>query len=207
MDSFSWRRLVGAANESQVVVGQVDAISLVDCGSMVTTISKSFYENHLKTRYILHELTELSIEVGGGYQLDYLGFVDVDLDFPENVCGHEAHLPVLALIVPDTPYNAKVPVCIGTNVIGLCRDHCKKDFGPQFLQRVMMPTAWEVAYRSLSYSAAVSIKAPVKVTKPIMIGPEQQVVIHGYCRVGSSARGNLLVDSSVDCNLPGGLVL
>ena len=53
----------------------------------------------------------------------------------------------------------------------------------------------------------MSIKAQVKVTKPIMICPEQQVVIHGYCRVGSSARGNLLVDSSVDCSLPGCLVL
>ena len=114
--------------------------------------------------------------------------------------------PPLALIVPDTPYYATVQVCIGTNVMGLCHDHCKKDFGPQILQRVMMPTAWEVAYRSLSYSAAVSIKAP-KLTKPIKIGPEQQVVIHGYCHVGSSARWNLLVDSSVDCTLPGGLML
>lgn len=199
--------MVGQPNECPMVIGSVSTVGLVDTGSMITTLSKSFYGKHLEDEYILHPLEELSVEVGGGYQLDYLGYVDIDLTVPENVCGATRQFAFLALVVPDTPYNSIVPICVGTNVIKQCRDMCHKDFGPRFLQRVRLPTAWEVAFRTLSFSVRVDVSVPVKTTQNMVIGPEQQVVIHGFCRVQNFPQSNWLVDTSIDHCLPGGLIL
>ena len=69
--------LVGDTNESDVLVEGVDTHCLVDTGSMVSTISETFFNHHLRSFYDLQPLTNLlSVEVGGGHLLQYLGYVD-----------------------------------------------------------------------------------------------------------------------------------
>ncbi|KAI3374517.1 hypothetical protein L3Q82_021004 [Scortum barcoo] len=65
----------------------------------------------------------------------YLGYVVVDMEFPENVTGVKKTITVLALICPSSPSPEQSPVILGTNVnmfrrlAQLCQDTAGVDIG------------------------------------------------------------------------------
>ena len=58
------------------------------------------------------------VEGGGGHKLPYSGFTEVEISFK----GLSSPMDALMLVVPDTSYHERVPLLIGTNVLG-CIDH------------------------------------------------------------------------------------
>ena len=93
-----------------------DVLVLLDTGSMVSTISTSFWSQLCFDVQPLEDI--LTVEGAGRHKLPYSGFTEVEVSFK----GLSSPMDALMLVVPDTPYHEHVPVLIGTNVPG-CIEH------------------------------------------------------------------------------------
>ena len=102
--------------ETNAIVNSKPCKCLIDTGSQVTTLSMSFYKSKLQN-VKLHDLDEsLRIEAANGQPIPYAGYIEVDIELPGSLPG-DAKMVAPILIVNDTPYNKRVPLIIGTNVI------------------------------------------------------------------------------------------
>ena len=168
---------------------------------MVTTISQSFHAKYLQEHPLQSLGKLLKVEGASGQAIPYLGYIEIDISFPKEVSGQVESHSVLALIVPDTEYNRRVPLIIGTNLIKLCRDKCKNKCGVRFLQKMDIPTPWRLAYRYLtvqSQSHACSIdfeSVPIKSEKhhAVTVKPNETVVVDGYIRMAHDTK----IDSAI----------
>ena len=119
--------LIGPRCESFLEICGIASRCLLDTGSQVSTVSISFFRDHLKDLVQLKTLDELvRIEVAGGHKLPYHGFVEVQVKFHKSVTGSSECLDVLLLVVDDTQFNATVPILLGTNVLRHCLQLCKQ---------------------------------------------------------------------------------
>lgn len=117
--------LVGRKSTANVEVGGVGCNCLLDTGSQVTTISQSFYNDHL-LEYIIKPVSDiLEVEGANGEPVPYAGYVEISLKFPKEFIASEPEVETLALIVPDTRSNSSIPVLIGTNTLDpLYEEYC-----------------------------------------------------------------------------------
>lgn len=65
--------------------------------------------------------------------MPYLGFVIVDLS-TYGLSTLEVLRQCMFLVVPDSQYNAKVPVLIGTNILSHLLEVTRSEHGSRFLQ-------------------------------------------------------------------------
>ena len=161
-------RMVGSANEGELTVCGVKTTGLIDSGSMVTSISESFYET-LVPKPILHDITEfgLSVTSANGTQLPFKGYIEADISVPF-LCNNTISIPLL--VVGDTEYNSRVPIIIGTNVIR----QCKYSSGSSDI-----PAEWQTAFDSLCDTTI-----PVKTTNNynIRVAPGEIKTLSGIVR-------------------------
>ena len=76
------QNLVGKSNESTVLVHGQEVNALIDSGSMVTTVSESFF-NSIPDKPPLQDLKSLlQITIADGSKLDYLGYIDTSVSVP-----------------------------------------------------------------------------------------------------------------------------
>lgn len=113
------RRLVGSRHIAKVTVGRVQQNCLMDGGSLVTTITKSFHEMHLPSHPIIPIEDLLHIEGATGQLVPYLGCIEIDIAFPEHFAGEPKVVTTLALIVPDAKIHVDIPVLIGMNTFDI----------------------------------------------------------------------------------------
>lgn len=140
-----------------MVIGGRETPALLDTGSTVSTICRSFYDEHFKGEYDLNPLDRiLNIECAGGEILPYDGFIEISLTVPELYSEEQ---DVLLLVVPDTQYSARVPVVLGTNTLQSILDGYRSREGAQFLQNRSLPTSWWLSFRCLSIVQRKLIKA------------------------------------------------
>lgn len=140
--------LVGEPNECAVKVDGVSALSLLDSGSMVSTIGHSFWRKHFPAKPIRPIDDLLTLTGAGGDSIPYLGYVEVDIQLP---AAEIATYPFL--IVQDTEYNRHVPVLIGTNVLRCTLDGLSQVHGVRFQQRVKLPSSMVFALTAVKTSA------------------------------------------------------
>lgn len=69
----------------------------------------------------------LQIECANGESLPYLGFVEVDFE-SDGIPIKNAQTSIF-LIVPDTTYNLKTPILVGTNILRHLIGNCRENFG------------------------------------------------------------------------------
>ena len=102
---------VGSSNEATFDLEGIrcDALTLIDTGSMISTISESFAFRAKLTVLLLQNL--IRIEGAGRHQIQYLGYVKFSVCLPEL----NKFFDVLFLVVPGTPYHGRVPVLIGSS--------------------------------------------------------------------------------------------
>ncbi len=130
--------LVGSPNECLVDIEGVRVKCLIDSGSMVSSISDSFYRSQLSHLSLFPLDDLLTLTGAGGHRLPYSGYVEVSVFFP---LGHESPSFDLSskafalLVVTDTRYSADVPVLIGTNVLQSLRDGLRESHGDKFQQK------------------------------------------------------------------------
>lgn len=136
-------RLVGSPNEADIRLDNIVCRALVDTGSVVSTMSESFYRA-LFRHVTLRPLTELlEIESASGHKLPYLGYVLVNLSIPDTKVNQEC----LILVVQDTRYNAQVPVILGTNILHFLVPLFQHLHGVRFLQTAGLSSAWSLAFQ------------------------------------------------------------
>ncbi len=125
--------LVGSSNEVSVCVNGVDTLALLDTGSTVTTLSREFYDSHLADSQPIHALNELlMVECADGNKLPYDGYVDLDITVSGLPVGESQSC--LALVIPRSNYNSRVPLLIGTNLLSTFLAVCKEEYGDRLLQ-------------------------------------------------------------------------
>lgn len=90
----------------------------------------------------------------------------------------------LLLIVPETPYNAKTPVFLGTKIIHEVMSSCKQNFGDLFLQKTSLDTPLYLTFRTTVVRNQEVRKnkdniAIIRSAKPsvVILGPNQNINI------------------------------
>ena len=77
--------LLGKPTETSLLLEGNTIAALLDTESTVSTISHSYYDEHLSDHLPLQNLdTLLDIECAGGTQLPYLGFIEAEITLPKN---------------------------------------------------------------------------------------------------------------------------
>jgi transposase InsO family protein len=180
-------QIVGKDNVTSMIVEGRVVRCLLDTGSMVTTISETYYRKHLADRCELLELDcIIKLEGAGGNELPYSGFVEVGFCVP----GSDDELTVPVLVVPATRYNADVPIIVGTNVLDILK---KRGFSSK-------SHAWRLAMQHYVEHDDVAVYT----TSAKEIAPNCSVVI--CARVGAQRPYKAGILEPVDL-LPGGVVM
>ena len=138
-DSSLFERIVGSSNEGEIFVNGLKTSGLIDTGSMITSVSEQFY-NSMDPVPELHDLDEFGLSVQGatGKELPFKGYVEAEISVPF-LSDSVFNIPLL--VVPETEYNSKVPVIIGTNLIRLCKTDSSDS---------EVPVEWQTAFDCLT---------------------------------------------------------
>ena len=121
----------------------------------------------------------LSVVGAAGQDVSFLGYVDVEVEFPVEEAGLCSRLQALVLVVPDNAYNQRVPLVIGTNIMRECKDRCEEQGGAGFLQRIHTSSAWKRAYRSMQVRERLVSGHQKVLTKgqALTVGAHKRVVV------------------------------
>lgn len=139
--------MIGSSNEVDIVVENISTKALLDTGSCVSTISQTFYENNYSGIELMPLNELLRLECADGSTMPYLGYIQVRIQSVGIPTNHVQDS--LLLVVPDTDYNKKIPVLIGTNVLAEFLNNCKETLGVNFLQNAALHTCWYLAFRCM----------------------------------------------------------
>ena len=103
-------RLIGEANETDIIIENKKVKGLIDSGAQVSSILDTFAA---KLGLEIKQLdTILDLEpTGGGGQVPYDGYVELCMQVP-NVKAFD--LDVLMLVILESEYFQRVPITIGT---------------------------------------------------------------------------------------------
>ncbi|XP_013856495.1 uncharacterized protein LOC106512418, partial [Austrofundulus limnaeus] len=100
-------------------MGGVTVTCLVDTGSMVSTVSESFFRQHMESWGLEHlqSCHWLELRAANGLKIPYVGYLELDVQ----LCGKL--IPNCGVLVVQDPCGelpAKVPGVLGMNVIRKC---------------------------------------------------------------------------------------
>nr|XP_054593910.1 uncharacterized protein LOC129160869 [Nothobranchius furzeri] len=118
--------LVGTKSIALINIKDKEISCLLDTGSKVTTIPRSFYDQHLSDQKIkpLHDILE--VEGAAGQSVPYLGYVELVVRFPKEFIGIPTDVTTLALVVSNLSTVIEPLVLIGTNTLDVLFDVCSK---------------------------------------------------------------------------------
>ena len=184
--------MIGPENEGFINISGTDTRGLIDTGSMVSSVSESFY-NELNPRPVLRHLSDfnLSITAANGQGIPYIGYILTTVSV-SHFGTTLRNMPIL--VVSNTSYNQKVPCLIGTNIISRCklnRDNSKP-----------VPEPWQMAFDSI-----IDEKIPVKTTNnfTIRLQPGEVKNISGIAR--NTGQFTTAVTEHLDTSLSGDLTI
>lgn len=127
----------------------------------------------------------MQIECANGESLPYLGFVEVDFE-SDGIPINNAQTSIF-LIEPDTTYNLKTPILVGTNILKHLIDNCRENYGERFVQTAALYTSWFLAFRSMAYQEKTMKKNNNRLAivrsaenSKIIIKPNSCICIKGY---------------------------
>ena len=188
------KKMVGPANVGSIKICGNETTGLIDSGSMVSSISESFYRS-MDPVPKLGDTKDFGIDLAGyganGSQLAYIGYLNADVLVPK--LGPIMHgIPIL--VVKDTDFNKTVPVIIGTNIICEFSD-CRS--------KADTPFEWQTALDSLCDNSI-----PVKTTNnfSIHVGPGEMKTVTGIARKSSEAM-NAALTEHINSSLSGDLTI
>ena len=178
-----------------IEINNICCSALLDTGSSVSAISHSFFLNKLSC--ILNPIEDLlNIECANGNALKYHGYIIASLGVPSLL--NSKPMEALFLVVPDTPYNSKVPVLLGTNVLIPFMKYWKQQKTEGYMQSIASSTPWWLTFRCLSLqgkrqSEKLGIVKAMN-TVNISISPNKSCTIMGFV--------DQKRDYNINCQLP-----
>ena len=189
-------RLIGEANEMDLILNETTLKALVDSGSQISTISKGMAKLlGLKLKGLQNIL---DIEGMGGIKVKYQGYVEVMFRL-KGVKDLEE--PCLFVVVNDSEYGKRVPIQIGTLHIDLVLEKAIKH------ELATLGKAWERGklYRPEGRKREFSldqVDGIVKTAETITIQPGETKKISGIAPFkGNSKRINVFTESFERINL------
>ena len=179
-------KVFGEVNEVNLKLNNIGTTALLDTGSCVSILSKSFYDEFLADHEIKPLNTILHIECADGNALPYLGCVETNITEIEGIPKMTA-TSCIFLVTPDTNYSNKTPVLLGTNILDELMDNCKIIHGQQYLQCANLHTPWFLAFKAITVrdrelrrnKNRLAIVRCAENTN-IILGPNESRYIHGY---------------------------
>lgn len=202
------KHLVGSKCTANVNVGGVDCSCLLDTGSQVTTVAKSFYQTHLSDHPIKPISNILEVEGANGQPVPYLGYVEVNLKFPRALLESEPEISTLALIIPDLWSNSDVPLLIGTNTLDPLYDQCCDEFS---LSHNSSCYGYRRVLRTLQLRKKQATSGELGFLKlrgreQAVLPAKQRVPLEGYMCVNSvNTEKCALIEQPSRSTLPGGV--
>ena len=124
--------------------------ALLDTGSTVSTVSESYYQQHLQhlTLYPINDF--LHIECADGGTLPYSGYIEASITSTGLPSCLDSSTKYPILVVPNSNYNRTVPVLLGTNILHHLLSSVQSNYGDQYLQRASLHTPWYLAFRMMT---------------------------------------------------------
>lgn len=115
-NSFTASSLVGSCPKIKVSLGGVQINCLLDTGSMVTTVTESFFLKHFKE--VPQSCRWLQLKAANGLEIPYVGYVELDVEVFGKIMPQKG-----VLVVKDPPSRVayeEVPGVLGMNIIREC---------------------------------------------------------------------------------------
>lgn len=169
---------------------------LLDTGSMVSTITESFFLQHFKTGH-LQACRWLQLKVANGLAIPYLGYLELDV----SLCG-KAIPGCGILVVKDTPSGVSVPGVLGMNVISKCYELLFCQHGPALFDLPTVSQAPGPVFQALQQYHQAGCKIRQGRIQRIPGGVTKFVV--STCSDNFS--GSAALFEPLDSGLPGGLL-
>ena len=192
-----WSKLIGRANEEQIVINGHPVTALLDTGSQVTHISEAFCQANNIQIHPLDKLVE--IEGTGGDLIKYIGYIEATLILPLGSQSFETE--ALLLVLPSTDYQQRVPIAIGTTITDMVVDFINK-IKPDNLSK-----SWKAVCCATQSKWLLQVqpenKFLVRTTKPVTLPPFSTTTIRGSTKLRSHGmRLNLIAEPSNCTQLP-----
>ena len=186
-----WSRLIGRANEEQIIINGHPVTALLDTGSQVTHISEAFCQANNLQINPLDKLVE--IEGTGGDIIKYIGYIEATLILP--LGSQSFKTEALLLVLPSTDYQQRVPIAIGTTITDMVVDFINK-IKPDNLSKSWKAVCCATQSKWL-IQAQPENKYLVRTTKPVTLPPFSTTTIRGSTKLRSHGmRLNLIAEPS-----------
>ena len=183
LDIVQLECIVGHAPTLEVNLGGIAVLCLVDTDNHVTTVTVSFFKEHLKTlaSNVMDPHSWLTVRVANGIEVPYASYVEMDME----VCGVVVSKRDV-LIVKDTTDLAskKVNSLLGTNIL-------------------MQVTVLKDMLNGMNAESCVSTEDDVSFASPILVLANSYVDVRVR---GHDSKGAKTVEPLVT-TLPGNLVV
>ncbi len=106
-------------------MGGVEVSCLLDTGSMVTTITESFFRDHFQESVpkLLETGSWLTLKAANGLEIPYVGYLELDVEVMGNLIPQRGILVIKD--IPDSSTQARRrnnPGLLGMNVIRACKE-------------------------------------------------------------------------------------
>lgn len=143
----------GLVGPSCVVPVQIEGIyakALLDSGSQVTILYRSFYTRYLK-HLPLQPLENLEIWGLSSHKYPYDGYLSIQLEFTGAVTGVRQAVDTLALVCPDPVKDENIAMLVGTNTQLVKRlfESCREQAGDTFLGTLAIHPVLREAYETM----------------------------------------------------------
>ncbi|XP_077941726.1 uncharacterized protein LOC144385357 isoform X2 [Gasterosteus aculeatus] len=192
-------------------MGGVKVPCLIDTGSMVSTVTESFFQKHFEPwgQERLKACSWLQLRAANGLSIPYLGYLELDVE----LCGKLVSLRGI-LVVKDPPGNASLqaPGVLGMNVIQKCYQELFVQHGlslfnlPSVTQAPQPVTQALQEYHQVTTqtSQELSGKAKVRGRRACRIAGGVMQIVAATCS-GQGTDSTVLFEP-LDSGLPAGLL-
>ncbi|KAL2102145.1 hypothetical protein ACEWY4_001313 [Coilia grayii] len=185
---------------------------LIDTGSMVSTITESFFSAHFEPlgQERLQSCHWLQLRAANGLEIPYLGYLELDVE----LCGKHMHdCGVLVVRDPPGAMATTVPGVLGMNVISKCYRELFGQHGSTLSELPSVSTAPQPVVKALQHCHQAEVLTTTKTSGVVNVGGRRpwrvpggtMKVITATCSEQHSGLGTLF--EPTDGELPGGLLV
>ncbi|CAI5643241.1 unnamed protein product [Oreochromis niloticus] len=201
--------LVSACPYMKVLMGGVWVPCLVDTGSMVSTITESFFREHFESCGLdrLRSCNWLKLSAANGLAIPYIGYFELDV----HLCGKEITRRGV-LVVRDPPQGTmSAPGVLGMNVIRECYHELFAQHGSSFFNCPPVVQAPILIQQALQQCHQIQAKAPSERSSRVKVkGGRVCRVPGGTMKIVAATRSQHLPGEALfeplSCGLPAGLL-
>ena len=192
-----------------IEINHQKCMALLDTGSCVSLISHSYYQKNLTNIPIEPVSDILNVECADGGSLPYIGYVRATIAISSGL-ARPVQQECLFLVTPDTKFTEATPILLGTNILEVLLEDCRKNDGKNFLQKSNLFTPWYLTFRCMVIrerelrrnNNRIAIVKCAEIGKRIL-GPNQSINVKAYVDKGMEYQPtNCIVQETKDSSLP-----